>query len=373
MLLSPGAVSLRQRHRYAFWRSPEDQPWWGRPLLLTIAVIAGALYSRNLINAGYAPVYSAAVKSMSVSWKAFFFGAADPGATFAIDKLAGSFVPQALAARIFGFHQWSLALPQVIEGVISVLVMYRVVRRWAGPAAGALASWIFSFTPVLASMFGHSMEDGALTMCLVLAADRYHYAIAHGKVRSLLFAGVWVGLGFQAKMLEAWMILPALAVGYLLTAPAPLARRLRDLVLAGVVTLVVSASWTLLMIVTPAADRPYIDGSSNNSALAMVRATTGWSVSASTSRERFESTCSRAARMAPCSRARLPECRALDPRLHPARDPSPRPVPDPCPRLVPDSYPHPVPDLDFLPAPQALDPIACGRVPVWVRPCRPAV
>jgi hypothetical protein len=104
------------RRRLAFWRSPAGQPAWARPTLLAIAGLAALLYSWHLAGAGLAPFYSTAVKSMSESWKAFFFGAFDPRATLTIDKLAGSFLPQALSARIFGFHAWSLALPQVIEG-----------------------------------------------------------------------------------------------------------------------------------------------------------------------------------------------------------------------------------------------------------------
>ena len=232
--------------------------------------MAALLYARNLAGAGLAPFYSVAVKSMSVSWKAFFYGAFDPKATITIDKLAGSFLPQALSARIFGFHPWSLALPQVIEGVVSVLVMYRVVRRWAGPVSGLLAAGIFAATPIVASMFGHSMEDGALTMCLVLAADSWQRAVMEGRLRSLCWAGVWVGLGFQAKMLQAWMILPALGIGYLLAAPGGLGRRLWQLGVAGLVMLAVSLSWIALYTLTPAADRPYVDGSTNNSAVAMV-------------------------------------------------------------------------------------------------------
>ena len=213
------------RRWWQFWRSPAGQPPWARPALLGIAAIAALVYARNITQVGLAPFYSIAVKSMSVSWKAFFYGAFDPKATITIDKLAGSFLPQALSARIFGFHPWSLALPQVIEGVISVLVMYRVVRRWAGPVPGLLAAGIFAATPIAASMFGHSMEDGALTMCLVLAADSWQRAVMDARLRSLIWAGVWVGLGFQAKMLQAWMVLPALGIGYLLAAQAGLGRR----------------------------------------------------------------------------------------------------------------------------------------------------
>jgi 4-amino-4-deoxy-L-arabinose transferase-like glycosyltransferase len=263
---APGA----RRLRWAFWRSPAGQPAWARPVLLGIAAVAALLYAWNITGAGLAPFYSVAVKSMSESWKAFFYGAIDPKATITIDKLAGSFLPQALSARLFGFHPWSLALPQVIEGVVSVLVMYRAVRRWAGVVPGLLAAAVFTLTPIAASMFGHSMEDGALTMCLVLAADQWQRAVGPARLRSLAWAGAWVGLGFQAKMMQAWMVLPALGLGYLVAAPARPGRRLWHLAAAGAVTLAVSLSWIGLYTLTPAADRPYVDGSTNNSAVAMV-------------------------------------------------------------------------------------------------------
>ena len=273
--LSPSApgdypAHRSKRRRWEIWRSPEGQPAWARPVLIGIAAVAAFLYAWNITQAGLAPFYSVAVKSMSESWKAFFYGAFDPKATITIDKLAGSFLPQALSARIFGFHPWSLALPQVIEGVISVLVMYRVVRRWAGVMPGLLAAALFTLTPIAASMFGHSMEDGALTLCLVLAADAYQRAVMEARLRSLIWSGFWVGLGFQAKMMQAWMILPALAIGYLIAAPAPLRRRIGQLSVAGVVMLAVSLSWIALYTFTPASDRPYVDGSTDNSAAAMV-------------------------------------------------------------------------------------------------------
>src|ERR1700761_5471425 len=273
--LSPSVYDGRpgdgaERPRWQVWRSPADQPRWARPVLLGIAALAALLFAWNITQAGLAPFYSVAVKSMSVSWKAFFYGALDPRATITIDKLAGSFAPQALSARIFGYHAWSLALPQVIEGVIATLAMYRVVRRWAGPVPGLLAAGIFALTPIAASMFGHSMEDGLLTMCLVLAADAYQRAVMEARLRSLIWSGVWVGIGFQAKMLQAWMVLPALIIGYLVAAPAPVRRRLGQLAVAGVVMLAVSLSWIALYTFTPAQDRPYVDGSTNNSAVSMV-------------------------------------------------------------------------------------------------------
>jgi 4-amino-4-deoxy-L-arabinose transferase-like glycosyltransferase len=128
VVTSSDADAVRKRGA-ARWFAPPDQPSWSRPALLAIAALATVLYAWNIARAGYSPFYSMAVKSMSVSWKALFYGAVDPRASLTIDKLAGSFVPQALSARIFGYHVWSLALPQVIEGTVSVLVIYRAVRR----------------------------------------------------------------------------------------------------------------------------------------------------------------------------------------------------------------------------------------------------
>ena len=255
--------------------TPPGRRWfdvgWQQAALFAIAVLAAALYAWNIASSGYPPFYSMAVKSRSESWKALVYGAVDPQASLTIDKLAGSFVPQAISVRIFGFQQWTLALPQVVEGVVATLVIHRVVRRWTGSVnAGLLAAAVLAFTPVIASMFQHSMEDGALTMCLVLAADRYQYAVMHGKLRSLVFCGVWIGLAFQTKMLEAWLILPAIALGYLLFAPGARSRRVRDVVVAGAVTLLASLSWVLLYVLTPSGDRPYIDGTTNNNPFSMV-------------------------------------------------------------------------------------------------------
>ncbi|WP_308195478.1 glycosyltransferase family 39 protein [Dactylosporangium sp. AC04546] len=262
--------AFRLPGRLAFWRSPEGQPRWARPALLAIAAACAVLYAWRIRDSGFALFYSVAAKSMSVSWKAFFYGALDPGATVTVDKLAGSFAPQAISARIFGYHAWSLTLPQVLEGIVAVLVMYRIGRRFAGPAAGLLAAGLFGLTPVVASMFGHPMEDGLLTMCLVLAADAFQRAVLEGRLVSLVLAGVWVGIGFQAKMMQAWMVLPAMAITYLAAAPGSWRRRLGHLGAAGAVMLAVSVSWVALYELTPDASRPYVDGSTNNSAIAMV-------------------------------------------------------------------------------------------------------
>ncbi|OKI06329.1 hypothetical protein A6A06_37150 [Streptomyces sp. CB02923] len=264
------APDRRPRRRREFWRSPEGQPPWSRPALLGIAALAALLYAWNITTSGLAPYYSVAARSMTESWKAFLFTAYDPTATITLDKIGGFLWPQALSARLFGFHDWALTLPQCIEGVISVLVLHRVVRRWQGPATALLAAALLTLTPVTASLFGHAIPDAALIMCLLLAADQGQRAIRSGRLGPLMLAGVWIGLGFQAKMMQAWLIVPALAVGYLVTAPVTLRRRLGHALAAGVVMGAVSLSWVLMMTFTPKDVRPYVDGTTDNSAFSMV-------------------------------------------------------------------------------------------------------
>ena len=241
-----------------------------RRLLAAIVLLAASMYGWEAAHAEYHAFYAVAVRSMTTGWRAFLFGALDPNASITIDKIPGFLWPQALSALAFGFHPWSLALPQVLEGVVTVLALNSAVRRWIGPTAGLLAAGIFALTPVAASLFGKVLEDAALTCTLVLAAAAWQRAMATGRVRWLLLCGVWVGLGFQAKMMQAWAVLPAFAIAYLIAAPPRRLTRLWHTLAAGAACLVVSLSWVIIATLTPVADRPYIDGSTNNNAIAMV-------------------------------------------------------------------------------------------------------
>ena len=215
--------------------------------------------------------YGAAARSMSLSWHNFFFGAFDPQGTISVDKIPGSLWPQALLLRVVGFHVWAIVLPQVIEGVLTILVLYRAVRRLAGPRAGIVAAAVLATSPVTVALNRGNVADSLLILLLVLAADATSSALLSGRLRALLLAGVWVGLAFQAKMTVAWLVLPALAGAYLLAAPAPRVReRLAQLALAGVVTVAVSLSWMTVVSLVPNHDRPYVDGTQNDSLFSQV-------------------------------------------------------------------------------------------------------
>lgn len=263
-------ASVRRPARRYPWQSPDGQPAYARPALLGIAAFAGVLYLWGVDRSGYHVFYADSVRSMTLSWKAFVFGSFDPANTITLDKLPGFLWPQALSARLLGFHPWSLALPQAVEGVLSVLVLFRAVRQWAGADAALLAATAFAVTPVLAGLFRTSVEDPVFTLLLLLAAEAAHRAARTARLRPLLLAAVWVGLAFQAKMLEAWAVLPALAAVHLLAAPVRLRRRLGQVALAGLVTVAVSASWMAVATLTPAQARPYVDGTTDNSVYSMV-------------------------------------------------------------------------------------------------------
>ncbi|MGW7819896.1 ArnT family glycosyltransferase [Streptomyces puniciscabiei] len=252
------------------WRSRADEPAYARPALLFLTVLAAVLYGWGIDHSQYHTFYASAARSMTESWKAFFYGSFDPGNSITLDKLPGFLWPQALSARLFGFHPWALVLPQVLEGVACLLVLHRIVRRWAGVQAALIACTAFLVTPVAVGLFRTAVEDPAFTLCLLLAAEATQRAARDGRLRPLLAAGVWVGLGFQAKMLEAWAVLPALALVHLLSAPLTLRRRLLHLGVSALLMTAVSASWILAVTLTPANDRPYVDGTTNNSAFSMV-------------------------------------------------------------------------------------------------------
>jgi 4-amino-4-deoxy-L-arabinose transferase-like glycosyltransferase len=252
------------------YRSPVDQPVWARPVLLAVAVLAGAVYAAGIRDGLVHSYYAPAVKSMSESWRAFWYAGYDLAASITLDKLPGAFMVEALSARIFGFSMWSILLPQVIETVLAVLVLYGVVRRWLGWGAGLFAAAAFATTPIVAALAHAEISDTLLTLLLILAAAACQRATAGGRLGWLLLAGVWVGLAFQTKMVQAWGVLPALALVYLIAAPGRLRRRLGHVTLAGVVTVAVSIWWIVMVLLTPASARPYVDGSQDSSPLAMV-------------------------------------------------------------------------------------------------------
>jgi 4-amino-4-deoxy-L-arabinose transferase-like glycosyltransferase len=250
--------------------APSGIAWLRRPALLLVAGLTGLAYAWALNTDPLEPYYAAAVRSMSISWHNFVYGSFDPAGTITLDKLPGAFWVQALAVRALGFHTWVITLPQAVEGVLTVLVLYRAVQRLAGPNAGLIAAVFVAVSPATVALNRGNISDSLMILLLVLAADAVSAAMAGGSQGRLILAAGWVGLAFQAKMIEAWVVLPALGLAYLVSAPGSTGRRLRQLAIAGAVAAVVSLSWMTAVSLVPASHRPYVDGSHGNSSYEQV-------------------------------------------------------------------------------------------------------
>jgi 4-amino-4-deoxy-L-arabinose transferase-like glycosyltransferase len=241
---------------------------WHKVALTLILLVAAFLNLFHLDQNGYSNTYyAAAVKSILLNWHNFFFLSFDPGGFVSIDKPPLGFWLQAASAAVFGFNGWSLLLPQALAGIASVALLYMLVRRSFGPTIGVLAALALALMPVSVAASRNNTPDSLLVFVTLLAALVVSIAAETGRLRWLLLGALLVGLGFNIKMLEAYLVLPAFILVYLLAAPLPLRTRLLHLVLAAVVLLAVSFAWLLAVDLTPPAQRPYVGSSTTNSEL----------------------------------------------------------------------------------------------------------
>jgi 4-amino-4-deoxy-L-arabinose transferase-like glycosyltransferase len=243
------------------------------PQLITAAIglLAAVLYTWGLGRNGMAnSYYAAAVRAGSRSWKAFFFGSIDPGSFITVDKPPAALWVMDLSARLFGFSSWSMLLPNAAAGVGSVLILHRLVRRWAGNVAAHLAALSLALTPVAVLMFRFNNPDAILTFWCLSAALALWTALETGHLRWLLGAAALIGLAFDTKMLQAFLVLPALALVYLWAGPPRLGRRILHLLAAGGVLLVSAGWWVAIVALWPAASRPYIGSTTDNSIISLV-------------------------------------------------------------------------------------------------------
>ncbi|SDK48400.1 ArnT family glycosyltransferase [Nonomuraea jiangxiensis] len=248
--------------------APGDGTRWVRPALLALLLATAVLYLWGLGTSGWAnSFYAAAAQAGSQDWTAFFYGSSDAGNSITVDKTPASLWVMALSARLFGVNAWSLLVPQALMGVATVALLYATVRRWYGPAAGLVAGAVMALTPVAVLMFRFNNPDALLVLLMVAGAYAMVRAVENGATRWLVWAGVFVGCGFLAKMLQALLVVPVFALVYLVAGPPKLGRRLLQLLIAGL-ALVVSCGWYVAVVeLVPASTRPYIGGSQNNSLL----------------------------------------------------------------------------------------------------------
>ena len=249
-------------------RGDAADPGWGRPALLGLLAATAVLYLWGLGASGWAnSFYSAAAQAGSASWKAMFFGSSDAANSITVDKPPAALWIMALSVRIFGLSSWSVLVPQALEGVASVGLLYATVRRTSGIGAGLLAGAVLALTPVAALMFRFNNPDSLLVLLMIGGAYCVLRAIEDGSTRWLALAGVLTGFGFLTKMLQSLLVVPAFALAYLIAAPNPIRRRIWQLLAAGAALIASAGWWIAIVSLVPARDRPYIGGSQHNSIL----------------------------------------------------------------------------------------------------------
>ena len=241
-------------------------------MLAAVAV----LYLWDLSASGYANTfYAAAVQAGTENWKAWFFGSLDSANFITVDKPPASLWVMGLSGRIFGFNSWSLLVPQALEGVAAAGLLCAAVRRAvrrsaggrAGAAAGLIAGAAMALTPAAVLMFRFDNPDAFMVLLVVAAAYCVVRAIEHGRTWWLVGAGVAFGFGFLTKSGEAVLNVPAFALAYLVAAPVSFRRRVVQLLAAALAIAVSAGWWIAAVLLTPAADRPYIGGSTDNNPL----------------------------------------------------------------------------------------------------------
>src|ERR1700727_2943509 len=207
---------------------------------------------------------------MTTSWHDFLFASLDKSGLMTVDKPPLSLWVQALSARIFGFHPLSILVPQALMGAAAAALTYDLTRRRFGRPAGFAAGLALARTPIAVAMSRHNNPDELLVLCCVAALWFAVRALEDGRTRWLVLAGVCVGLGFETKMAVALTVVPGIAVAYLLVAPRGRLRGLRQLLAGGAAMLLVGGAWPTLVALTPAANRPWISGTSDNSILSLI-------------------------------------------------------------------------------------------------------
>ncbi|HCL4439070.1 TPA: glycosyltransferase family 39 protein [Clostridium botulinum] len=239
--------------------------------LSLILILSLILNLANLNIEGYAnQYYAAGVKSMTLSLKNFFFISFDPASFVSIDKPPLGFWIQAIFAKIFGFSGWSIILPQAIAGVVSVGLIYVIVKRSFGTAAGLISAICLAVTPVFVAVSRNNTCDNLLVLTLLLACLVLSKAAEKGKLKYLLISLAIIGIGFNIKMLQAYMIIPAIYITYLLSNAVSFKKRIVHLMAGTIILILVSLSWAFIVDLIPEGNRPYVGSSTNNSVMELI-------------------------------------------------------------------------------------------------------
>lgn len=250
----------------------DKRSWFEKWTLPALLSLTGALYLFGALHNGMAnSYYAAAVQAASQDWTAWLFGSLDAANYVSVDKPPLATMLMGLSARLFGFSSFSMLLPSVLAGVGSVWLVYGAVKRQFGFTSAVIAGATLMLTPVAALMFGFNNPDAILT--LMLTASGYAFLRSLEGKRPLLWlglAGLFTGLAFNTKMLQGLMVLPAMAVVYLVFAKPPIVMRFLHVMFAGVITVMSTLWWSVLVWLTPAGSRPWVGSTNDNNIWSLI-------------------------------------------------------------------------------------------------------
>lgn len=250
----------------------DKRSWFEKWTLPVLLVLTGVLYLFGALHNGMAnSYYAAAVQAASQDWTAWLFGSLDAANYVSVDKPPLATMVMGLSARLFGFSSFSMLLPSVLAGVGSMWLVYAAVKRQFGFTSAVIAGATLMLTPVAALMFGFNNPDAILA--LMLTASGYAFLRSLEGKRPLLWlglAGLFTGLAFNAKMLQGLMVLPAMALVYLVFAKPPIITRLLHVMFAGVITTMSTLWWSVLVWLTPAGSRPWVGSTNDNNIWSLI-------------------------------------------------------------------------------------------------------
>ena len=239
--------------------------------LVGIVLLSAFLNIWNLWNQGGNAFYAAAVKSALINPWAGFFGSIDPAGFITVDKPPVGIWVQALFAAVLGYQEWICVLPEALAGIGCVILIYFIVSRPFGKTAGLVSALALAVTPIFVAISRNETMDSLMIFVILLAVWVVLKAARERSLLYLLAAAALVGLAFNIKMIQAFIIIPAIFVVYLWGATGlDWKKRILHLVLAALVLAAVSLSWALVVDAIPADQRPYIGGSGDNTVLGLV-------------------------------------------------------------------------------------------------------
>ncbi|MFD2705775.1 glycosyltransferase family 39 protein [Salibacterium lacus] len=236
--------------------------------LVFIVMLSAFLTMYNIWTDQYVNTYyTTAVGSMMESFYNFFFASLDSAGSVTLDKPPVTFWIQTISAKIFGLEGWSVILPQALSAIGSVLLIYFLIKPSFGTLAARLAALAMAITPIAVAVSRTNNIDSMLVFTLLLATSLLFRGVKKENMWLVMGAFALVGVAFNMKMLQAYMVLPAFYLFYWLAVKVNWKKKLGIVTGATAVLIVISLSWAVIVDSIPEDERPYVGSSEINSVL----------------------------------------------------------------------------------------------------------